>query len=227
MITEEVQKLCPSGDIHLFEVDAVALGVGTIRFHGYAKAGDIVWQGFPFSPWPIEADGFARTSDRPPSPTLTVGNLDGSISALCAFHEDMVGAKVTRHRTLIKYLDAVNFPGGVNPDADPDEHFVPEIWYIERKIGEEDDKVAFELAGYDINGMKLPARVIIPNQCPWGYRSGECGYTGPPVATIDDTPTSNPDLDRCSKKISGCKKRFGEKGVLNHGGFPAAGLMRS
>lgn len=227
MITADVQGLTPGSDISLFELDAIAIGVGVLRFHGYTKVGSIFWQGYEYSPWPIKAEGFARTSDRPPTPILTVGNMDGTISALCEFHEDMVGAKVIRHRTLVKYLDAANFPGGVNPDADPDEHFPPEIWFIERKSGEEGDQVAFELTGYDLNGVKLPKRQIIPNHCPWAYRSAECGYTGGPVATINDVPTSDPALDRCSKKVRGCKFRFGEEGELPFGGFPAAGLMRT
>lgn len=226
MITADVQGLTPGAEISLFEVDAVALGVGTLRFHGYLKAGSIWWQGQEFAPWPIEAEGFARTSDRPPTPTLKVGNIDGTISALTMSYADMVGAKVTRHRTLVKYLDAVNFPGGVNPDADPGEQFPPEIWFIERKAGEESDQIMFELVGYDLNGVKLPRRQVIPNYCPWGYRSVECGYTGPPVAKADDTPTADPALDRCSKRTTGCKIRFGQDGELPFGGFPAAGLMR-
>lgn len=210
-----------------FEVDATALGVGMLRFHGYQRLGSIIWQGFEFAPWPIEAQGFARTSDRPPSPTLAVGNKEGTISALCLFYDDMVGAKLTRHRTLTKFLDAANFPGGINPTADPGEFMSPEIWYIERKSAEEDDKVMFELVGADLGGLMLPARQIICNQCPWNYRSAECGYTGGPVADIYDVATSDPAVDNCSKSITGCKFRFGTNGQLRHGGFPAAGLMRT
>lgn len=209
-----------------YEVDASALGVGTLRFHGYQRLGPIFWQGQEFAPWPVEGRGFARTSDRPPTPTLSVGDKEGAISVLCMFYDDMVGAKLTRHRTLARYLDAANFPGG-NPTADPNEYMSPEVWYIERKSGEEEDKVMFELVGADLGGLKLPARQIICNHCPWRYRGPECGYTGPPVATVYDIPTSNPALDNCSRSITGCKLRFGEDGQLPHGGFPAAGLMRT
>jgi lambda family phage minor tail protein L len=47
-----------------------------------------------------------------------VGNVDGSITALCLSYQDLVGAVLTRHRTLGKYLDAANF-GGTNATADP------------------------------------------------------------------------------------------------------------
>ena len=227
-IEADVQSLQPGQLWEGFEVDATSIGVGTLRFHGYQHLGNIIWQGQTFAPWPIEAQGFARTSDRPPTPTLTVGNKDGTISALCVFYDDMVGAKLTRHRTLTKYLDAVNFPGGVNPTADPGEYMPPEIWYIERKSGEEDDKVMFELVGADFGGLQVPARQIICNQCPWKYRSGVgCSYAGPAVADVYDNPTSSMAVDDCSRTLIGCKLRFGEDGELDHGGFPAAGLMRT
>jgi lambda family phage minor tail protein L len=56
------------------------------------------------------------------NPSLMVGNVTGFISALCLGFEDPVGAKLTRRRTLRRYLDAVNFPGG-DAEADPDEEF--------------------------------------------------------------------------------------------------------
>lgn len=66
------------------------------------------------------------------------------------------------------------------------------------------------------------------NICPWGYRSPECGYTGGPVAKADDTPTSDPALDDCSHRVSGCRLRFGsDPAGLPFGGMPAAALVRS
>lgn len=235
MITADIQGLTPTHIVSLFEVDATAIGADILRFHGYARAGSIWWQGIEYSPWPIKAEGFSRTSDRPPTPTLTVGNIDNSISALALYYQDMIGARVTRKRTLGKYLDAVNFAEG-NPTADPGQHFPDEIWYIKRKANEEENSITFELAGYDLHGRKLPGRQIIADHCSWitigGYRGPYCGYTGPPVATKKDVPTNDPLLDRCSGKVSGCELRFGEGAPqedpdgLPFGSFPAAGLLR-
>lgn len=227
MITADIQGLNPGAEAMLFHGDGLSIGLGHLRFHGYTKAGSIWWQGFEYSPWPVKAEGFARTGDKPPTPLLTLGNVDGSISALCDEFEDMVGMKITRHRTFVKYLDAINFPGGVNPTASPTEHFPNEVWYIERKTGEDDDNVAFELTSYDLTNVKVPKRQILPNQCSAEYRSADCGYTGPPVATINDIPTSDPLLDNCSRCLRGCKFRYGETGELSFNGFPAAGLMRT
>lgn len=180
-----------------------------------------------YAAWPITAEGFARTTDQQPQPKLLVGNVDGSISLLCVTFEDLVGAKLTRLRTFGKYLDAVNFPDG-NPSADPSQEFPPEVWFIERKSAEVAEAVEFELASaLDFAGVQLPRRQIIANNCPFQYRGAGCNYTGPAVADVNDNPTSDPALDRCGKRLGSCKLRQWPDDVLNYGGFPASGLMRT
>lgn len=84
----------------------------TIRFHAGTNEslGSVVWQGNIYTPWPIQAQEFATPSQGSPArPKLQVGNFGGNISALCRQYEDLLGAKLKRRRTLVKYLDAVNF----------------------------------------------------------------------------------------------------------------------
>ena len=117
-----------------------------------------------------------------------------------------------------------------NPTADPNQEFPPEMWFIERKSAEAPEAVEFELASaLDFLGKKLPGRQIIAGQCPaeFVYRGENCGYTGPPVADINDVPTDDPLLDRCGKRLRSCKLRQWPDGVLNYGGYPAAGLVRT
>lgn len=226
----DIQSLESGAEVEGFIVDGTPIGAGILRFHGYTQVGSIFWKAQEYSPWPIQAEGFAFTSDKPPQPRLRVGNIDRSITTLCASFDDMVGAKVTRWRTLGKYLDAANF-GGVNPTADPNEHWPDDIWFIERKAVEDNTMVEFELSSaMDFNGVQLPRRQIVASQCLWltigGYRGPYCGYAGGPVAKADDTATADPALDRCGGRVSSCKKRFGATGELNFGGFPAAGMVR-
>ncbi|MBF4089245.1 phage minor tail protein L, partial [Burkholderia pseudomallei] len=47
----------------------------------------------------------------------------------------------------------------------------------------------------------------------------ECGYIGAACFDKDDNQVSDPALDRCSKKISGCERRFGVNNPLPFGGF--------
>jgi lambda family phage minor tail protein L len=218
-ITSDIQQLEPGSLIELFEVDCTAIGGDMLRFHGHLQSTSIFWQSNEYKPWPIQGAGFEHTSDaQQPEPTLTVGNTNGTISALCVFLADMVGARVTRHRTLSKYLDAVNFQNG-NPTADPGEEMAVELWYIEQKTSETNVQVEFTLSSaLDFGGQQIPARQIA-SACQWKYRDANCGYTGSAYFTIKDIATDDPALDRCSMKISGCECRFGVNEPLPFGGF--------
>jgi lambda family phage minor tail protein L len=229
MITADIQGLEPGARVALYELDATVISGGALlRFHGYQKAGTIRWQGNDYTAWPIEADGFAKTSEgQQPTPKLSVGNVDGSISALCITLDDLVGAKLTRHVTLGQYLDAANFEGG-NPTADPEQEFPLEVWFIEQKTSETNEVVEFELkSALDFQELMLPRRQIIANLCAWQYRGAFCGYAGTAKFNANDQPVTDPALDVCSKRLGSCKVRFGATSVLNFGGFPAAALIQS
>lgn len=231
MITADAQRLEPGGRVTVYELDCTSFGADRLFFHQHLQSGVIWWQGQEYGAWPIKAEGFARTGDQPPTPKLTVSNIDGRITALCLMFGDLVGAKVVRRQTLVKFLDAANFPEG-NPMADPNEHFADEVWFIERKTSEDKETVEFELTtAIDLNGEQLPGRQIIAGVCGWlirgGYRGPYCGYTGPAVADANDVPTDDPARDQCSGLVRGCKLRFGEDKELPYGGFPAAGLLRT
>lgn len=195
----------------------------TIRFHAGTNEnlGSVIWQGNTYTPWPIQAVEFGTPGNGSPArPKLQVGNFGGAISALCRQYEDLLGVKLKRQRTLVKYLDAVNFAAG-NPTANPNEHYPVETWIITRKVNEVPTTVEFELGSpLDLQGVKLPRRQVVAGTCLWAYRSGECGYAGGPVADYADNPTSDPAKDQCSRTLRGCKKRFGENGELSFGGFP-------
>lgn len=224
-IYSDIQALEPGAEVRLFELDGTTIGGSLLRFHAYTQVGVITWQGNDYSPWPIETEGFEKTSDQQPTPKVSVGNIDGSISALCLAAQDLVGAKFTYRRTFGKYLDG-------QPGADPTQELPPEIWFIERKASEDNEVVQFELSSaLNFQGVKLPRRQIVANVCSWvtigGYRGPYCGYTGGPVAKADDTPTTSSALDACGGRLSSCKLRFGATSPLPYGSFPAAGLTRT
>ena len=72
---------------------------------------DIVWQGNTYTAIPIEATGYEATGKGSlPRPSISVANLLGTFTTIIALLPDgLEGCKVTRTRTLAKYLDAVNF----------------------------------------------------------------------------------------------------------------------
>jgi lambda family phage minor tail protein L len=227
-IALDVQSLTPGTLVELFVLDATALGDQVYRFHAGVNAlkAPVVWQGNTYMPFPVEASGFERTGKGTlPTPTLRVANVSGLIGALCMALDDLLGATLTRKRTFAKYLDAVNFAGGINPTADPDAAFPDERWSVNRKISENKVFVEFELASVlDVQGVKLPRRQVIANCCTWRYRGAECGYTGTAYFDIGDRAT-NLENDRCGKRLTSCRARFGESATLPYGGFPGAALL--
>lgn len=229
-ITSEIQKLAPSAIVELFEIDSTAIGGGMLRVHAGTNElrQNIVWQSNTYSAFPLQATGFDFSGNgQLPRPKLIMSNVTGAITLLVLTYADMLGAKVTRRRTLAKYLDAVNFTGGVNPTADPAAEFPLDIFYIDRKASETREIVEFELASsFDVAGIQLPRRQIIQNVCAWKYRSAECSYTGTNYFNALDQAVGSAGLDVCGKRLSSCKVRFGAYAPLPFGSFPVAGLVR-
>jgi len=229
-LSADIQKLEPGAIVELFELDLSSIdpAIGVLRFHAGTNGllQNVVWQGNIYTAFPVQATGFEINGQgQSPRPRFLVSNVAGAITALVLQYDDLVGSKVTRKRTLLKYLDAVNFPAG-NPDADPDAAFADDIFFVDRKSAESNEVVEFELApALDLTNVALPRRQIIQNMCQWKYRGVECGYTGTAYFDINDQPTVA-SQDRCGKRISSCRLRFGQFNELPFGSFPAAGLLR-
>jgi lambda family phage minor tail protein L len=242
----ELASLTPSSIIELFELrtDTTLHGACEIyRFHAGVNAkavsGAVVWKNRTYTPWPIEAEGFEYDGKGTlPRPRIRIANLplsasqQGSISAiLLAINainagNDLTGAKVTRIRTLARFLDAVNFEGDTNPFGTPDttSELPQEIFYIDRKSSETRELVEFELASaFDLAGIRAPKRQCIKNVCQWQYRSVECGYTGTSYYDELDQSVGTLALDVCGKRLSSCKLRFDQYVGLPFGGFPGLG----
>ena len=229
-VASDIQTLEPGSIVDLFELDLTALGDTVRRFHPGRNSllSDIFWNGNEYVAFPIKADGFeASGNGKMPRPTIKVANVTGLISSFLRDFDDLIGAKITRRRTFVKYLDAVNFPGGVNASADPTQEFPPEVWFVDRKSNETKMMVEFELAAsWDVQGVLLPRRQAIANTCGWRYRGPDCGYAGGAVADGNDNATSSMLLDSCGKRLGSCKLRFGVYAVLPFGAFPSVGLIR-
>ena len=172
-IVSNLQNTNPSAIIELFslQLDNDLHGANTVyRFHAGSSLkdnGEIVWAGNSYQRFPIKAEGFAFRQGQLPRPTLTVSNALGTITAILlsvnttTAGNDLTGATVTRIRTLARFLDAVNFPGDINPYGTPDStaEFPQEIYKIDRKSAENREVVQFELASvFDLAGIRAPNR---------------------------------------------------------------------
>ena len=131
---------------------------------------DIVWQSNTYTRIPVKAEGFKYTGKgKLPRPTLTFSNLLGTITAILQLtnqttaFSDLSGAKVTRRRTLSRFLDATNFPSSVNPygTPDPSAELPREVYFIERKTTENRNVVSFEMVGsFDLFGIAAPKKLV-------------------------------------------------------------------
>jgi len=180
-VFSDVQKVNPSSIIELFKLELKEGlnyetgnpdGVTTsYRFHAGTNLnanGEIVWNSESYLRFPVEATGFAFQRGQLPRPTITISNMGTpNMSAILVIANaftagnDLTGAKVTRIRTMARFLDAANFSGATNPfgTPDPDAEFPREVYYIDRKSAENREVVQFELAAiFDIAGIRAPKR---------------------------------------------------------------------
>ena len=196
-IISDLQKSNPSAIIELFELELDSTLHGsqttmTYRFHAGSNLdlnGKVVWQSNEYLRYPVEASGFAFQKGQLPRPQITISNALSLISAvmlevnLITAGNDLTGAKVTRIRTLAKFLDETNFASNglfvqenstdyialedsdlfaqesVSPGTAANNEFPREIYYIDRKVTENRDVVTFELASVsDLAGIRLPKR---------------------------------------------------------------------
>ncbi len=229
-VYEDVSTLAPNTIIELFELHLRSDLHGSsdvYRWHNGCNAnvsGNIIFASQAYSRQPIEANGFKYSiSGTLPRPTLTISNLGGVMTSLLLLvnevttGNDLTGAKLKRIRTLKKFIDGES-------TADPNARFPTEVWFIDRKASENRNFVAFELASeFDLPNTAVPRRQLVGNICQWQYRSPECSYTGSNYFKADDSNASSLAEDKCGKRVSSCKKRFGDNGELPFGSFPTAG----
>lgn len=231
-IAIQVGQLQHDAIIELFQLDATVLGGPVLPFHNGTNqlSANVVFQGITYQRYPIEVEGYETSGQGPIArPTMRIANVMGLLGVLIRDYRNLKGAKLTRRRTLAKYLDAANFPGGVNPTADATTQYPDDVHYLDRIPGRDTAIVVYELASpMDTAGLLLPRRQVT-HICPaqWVYRSVGCGYSGPPVAKEDDTPTSVLAEDKCGHRLSSCRLRQWPNNELAFGGFPGAGVMRN
>ena len=217
----DLQSVAPSAVIELFqlELNAAQHGVNeTYYFHAGVNAtnsGDIIWNSQAYLAFPIEATEFEYTGTGSlPRPKLRISNIYGTITGIIlTLPNGLEGAKVTRIRTLARYIDGANFPGGTNPlgTPDPTAEFPREIYYIDRKASENRDLIEFELAAaFDLVGVRTPKRQCVSNVCQWIYRGAECGYAGNAYFNFNDVPVAAIGQDVCGKRLRSCELRFSQ-----------------
>lgn len=153
--------------------------------------GTIKWKNNLYYPFPIFAEGFEFTSvGTLPTPKVIISTAspDGSQNSFYKYIRmqieslgDILGAKFTRIRTFLKYLDPTNFQDNINPfNSNPTLYEVElpkDIYYVDRKVSETKSLIEYELNTIlDLENITLPGRTIYSKKCPFQYRGESCCY---------------------------------------------------
>lgn len=220
-ISTEAQDLSPSALITLYEIDVSDIAVDfttnrnteydysvPFRFHNMnnLKGQAIKFRGDQYYSFPIITEGFEMSSaGNLPQPKMTITTLEGmeeySAGVLTnlkhAFREvnNLIGAKVSRIRTFAKFLDQSDNDNAPNlgSQEDPNAEFPRDVYYVDRKSAENKSVIQFELSSVlDLQGLKLPGRLVMAGRCPWTYRGEGCCYE---YKAHSSGPTEGDDQD--------------------------------
>ena len=189
--------------VELFEVKSPDETTTYYLFNGLDNGTDkIEFRTNDYFAIPIQIDGIEMTSTgAAPRPTLSVANIPALTKTLTSSSEellydirvalnfetndDLIGTRIIYHRTLKSNTD--------NNNANSPE-FPPQTFYIDRIASENNIFVAFELASpFDIEGAKIPHRVVIGKYCPWQYQGVQLGLGGGCTWPLNNRPFESAD----------------------------------
>jgi lambda family phage minor tail protein L len=226
-IKTNIQQLAPdSALVELYSIDLSPLGTNTTYYFTDGNLnGDLVYfNTIAYTPIPVESEGFEFDGQgKLPRPKLRISNINSSLVASIIGYDDLVGARVIRRRTFVKYLDD-------QPSADPTAQFPRDIYYIERKTRQTKFDIEFELiSAIDLENVYLPRKQVLES-CTHRYRFYDgsafdytditCPYNGASYFTDNGAVTADPAEDNCGRRLKDCKLRFGLLAPLPYEGFP-------
>lgn len=135
-----------------------------------------------YTPLPITFTGYESKADGAYSrPRVTFANILTTFKDALGSNDDLIGRKVIRRKTLVSQL-------GTGSGSTPPVELPKQVFIIDRIESESPAQVIFELAApFDLAGINVPGRYIIPNTCAWIYQGNAA--------------------DRTLEKIGGCSWR--------------------
>ena len=193
-VNAELFSLEPTALLEFFVIyyDYINRPDDKLYVHGGTNGigGSIYWQGVEYLPFPIQSSGFESKGDGTlPRPKLSISNQDFFVSNLIRRYNNLIGAKVVRKRTFVKFLDNQNFSNNQNPygSADFAAGLEDQVFFILRRSAESRALVEFELASpLELENVNFPKRTVMARYCSFHYRGNGCRYMGPPVADEND-----------------------------------------
>jgi lambda family phage minor tail protein L len=156
-ILQDVVQPALGAWVDLFTIDATAIGASVYHFTSATDRGSSVsFGGIVYTALPIDSNGFqASSSGALPRPKLTISNVNKFLQPYILANNYFQGAKVTRIRTLDKYLDG-------HPNADSTQFMPQQVWYIDAMTTMTKQIIEFSLVSpLDRPTAKLPMRQIL------------------------------------------------------------------
>jgi lambda family phage minor tail protein L len=233
-VDSEIQKFVPGPLVALYELDLSEIidSGPTLHFTPdvHPDGAFLRWGTKVYVPVPIQAEGYDMDSrGAVPQPLIRVANVSGILLPILEETQHLRGATLTRYLLISDWL-----VDGADPHADwwirRDQH------RIEQMASMNPEWIEFRLtAAMDRGDEKTPGRQVVRDLCLWTYRVWDgaawdysratCPYQGSAMFEADDSTTTNEGEDVCSKRLSGCRARYGTDPVP-FGGFPGSGQRR-
>ena len=183
-LVELIEVEIASGSIYLHS--GIESDLSTVQFRDLTTPATIR----TYTAIPVELTGIERNADGASSrPTLVVANVLSTFRGLIGdlTNKDLIGKRVIRRQTLKKYLY------GESADANPPIEFPVEKFIIDRVASENKVAIKFELASVmDLEGVKLPNRIVVGKYCNWEYQGiangrGGCTWKANSKITVGTT----------------------------------------
>ncbi len=240
-LASDIQKPDIGSLVTLYQFDATKMGAPSIWYFTQAvqDGAPVVFNSQEYTPIDIKADGFDITTEGTSiRPRLAVSNVDNTLASEVISYKDFLGCKLTRIRTLLKYIGDTEEAITDESFDDITDHngesifdttgggsestfveFPRDIYIIQQKIIQNKKIIQWELvAKTDLENLKIPRRQVLRDTCTHTYRYYQdgafvytdvsCPYTGATYYEQDGTLTTNPAEDVCGKKLSDCKLRY-------------------
>ncbi len=194
LATDHLKQEVASGYLEFYELEVGSGSNNTLFFHDgkNENSADITYDGNTYLAMPILMTGVEiQSSGAIARPTLTIANVESMLKSSSIFKtqmedgtwdatvdgnpitavefriDDLVGAKLTRRRTLEKYLTS-------NPLVE----FTKDVYIIDRIQSKNNLLVTLELsAPFDLSGIRIPTRVVVGKYCPWQYTAASTENT--------------------------------------------------
>lgn len=232
-IKTDIRKSDVGVIVELYDLDATILGGTLWHFTRNTNNGNsVVFNNITYLPLDFKFIEDEKSSETLPRPKIKISNVSMTVQSEIIAYNNLLGATVTRTRTLKKYLDGES-------EANPSITFLPDVYIFHKLIAHNKQFIEWELRSpLDNYRTLLPKKQILREVCQYRYRTYSTTTSGFVYDTQDPCPYTGTDYfdntgsvsasadDRCGKRLSDCELRFVPSAGIPFQGFPSVSKTR-